>query len=280
MKSSIYLAYHLDAPTPKSELYRPIHVGAERSTVSLQMLKDNTHLGHLSGCNNLYSELTALDSICVNDSDSDIIGFGHYRRTFLFSGLSDLMQKFPDLVVEYEYGKQTRPMIPYSEDVYDYVFDDQHFEKIKHKLDYEYDMIVGKPFTKSTTFGLFTFADLGWIKAKAVILFYEFIKQHKETPNTLYHEIVNSMLSDRNQYCNNMLIAKKPIFVEYSGWLMSLLTEFHTYLLNSGQDNLISPRMFGYFSEYLLKPYILYKSYNVFESDIICFNNLKTDNRI
>ena len=80
-----------------------------------------------------------------------------------------------------------------------------------------------------------------------------------------------------------MFYARTETFKEYVDWLMTTLIGFeehlHTLSFNT-EKQYITPRMFGYFSEYLMRPYFEYKAYTVEYVNSICFNNMKTDNRI
>jgi len=66
--------------------YVPIHVGAETSKHTLDMLRDDTG-DNISEKNHSYCELTGLYWAWKNLKDYDVIGLCHYRRYFDFHGL-------------------------------------------------------------------------------------------------------------------------------------------------------------------------------------------------
>jgi hypothetical protein len=73
------------------------------------------------------------------------------------------------------------------------------------------------------------------------------------------------------------------MFIRWTAFLETCLTGFEMHLREvekrTGRQ-LIVPRMFGYFSEYMLRPWILMNGFNAIEVESICFTDLKTDTRI
>ena len=79
----IYLAYHDDTVRVENDILTPIQVGKALSTRDLHLLADDTG-DNISPKNAQYAELSAQYWAWKNDTDSDYLGFGHYRRVFIF----------------------------------------------------------------------------------------------------------------------------------------------------------------------------------------------------
>nr|WP_043226562.1 DUF4422 domain-containing protein [Burkholderia glumae] len=82
----IYVCHHKPGPATVSDAcFRPIQVGAARSSIDLGMTRDDTG-DNISLRNGTFCELTALYWAWKNDRDAQWIGLMHYRRFLDFSG--------------------------------------------------------------------------------------------------------------------------------------------------------------------------------------------------
>lgn len=82
--TTVYVATHKSYEIAPDELYRPIHVGHERSSVETGFPGDDTGR-HISASNRNYCELTATFWAAYNTTH-DATGLVHYRRYFAGSG--------------------------------------------------------------------------------------------------------------------------------------------------------------------------------------------------
>lgn len=274
MKAKIFLATHLDTVKPVDPLFETVRVGSVLLSSPKTTATDSDFEDNISIKNPHYSELTLMYDIWKNRSkDYDIVGLAHYRRTFYHKNIC---------TDKYEYGKKSRPLLEYEHHVFNDVFSSEHYKlHFKAIESGDVDVVTLQPFEKSTNYALFTFADLGWIPARTVIAFYDYIR--KTQPSRLADFIEYWTLNQKEHYCNNMFYAETEIFNDYAEWLLTTLFGFEKHLEQletSTGLTYITPRMFGYFSEYMMRPYFEYKNYNVEFATSVCFDNLKTDDRI
>lgn len=79
----IFLAYHKNTPSYKSEVFQPVYAGAQSGKETIDFaLPDNTG-DNISALNPYYCELTMHYWVLKNylkTAKEDYIGFGHYRR--------------------------------------------------------------------------------------------------------------------------------------------------------------------------------------------------------
>ena len=91
-KLKIFLSYHKKTPCYKSEVFQPIHVGAENSAEIVDFaISDNTG-ENISYLNPYYCELTGYYWVLknyINHFDDAYIGFSHYRRLPDILNISD-----------------------------------------------------------------------------------------------------------------------------------------------------------------------------------------------
>lgn len=81
-KLKIFLSYHKKTPIYKSDIFEPIQVGSDLTTLDIDILKDNTG-DNISKLNPYYCELTGYYWILknyINLTETEYIGFAHYRR--------------------------------------------------------------------------------------------------------------------------------------------------------------------------------------------------------
>jgi hypothetical protein len=283
----IYVAYHLNAPTNMSpEVYVPVHVGAATASAPLANI---THTdiceGGISHKNRLYSELSLVKYLILN-CDDDYIGLAHYRRAFMPKGIADFKKRFPNVQIDYEYGKKTKPMVSYTPETFEYIFNRENVQQTIDRIRRnEVDFVLTEPYKKSKKFGFFSFAEHGWIHMRTLLEFFEYIE--KTQTAEMYASCIKNILDNKYHYFSNMLIANNANFKRYSSWLLDLLEGFEQHLLKleaETGDEYITPRMFGYFSEYLLRPWIeldiVKNNTRVEFVETICFSDLKTDNRV
>lgn len=84
----IFIACHKPYDVPSNDVYTPIHVGKATSTISMNMIGDNTG-ENISDKNSTYCETTGHYWVWKNVHDVDYVGFCHYRRYFNYTFSKD-----------------------------------------------------------------------------------------------------------------------------------------------------------------------------------------------
>jgi hypothetical protein len=80
-RGTVYVLHHRPFWTYESSIFKPIHAGKKASTITLDMIGDDTG-DNISHKNVLYSEMTVLYWAWKNRPPGDFVGFVHYRRQF------------------------------------------------------------------------------------------------------------------------------------------------------------------------------------------------------
>jgi len=277
MKAKIFSAYHLQALKPKSSNIVPSQVGGLEFDLNMP---HSDAVGHnISHKNNLYSELTLQYQVWQNElSKLDYVGICHYRRLFNPHG--------PSIVTggkyeQFEYGKRSRPQVAFNQDTWDAVTSDKTVAAMVALLSPGHKMVTLQPFQKTNQWSLWTLAGLNWVPVRTVIEFFEYCQKTMTYDEfTVFNKEINQ---SHDHFCNNMIFCDTDTFAKYSSWLFDLLFGFEQHLLEVEKSTgltLIVPRMFGYFSEYMLRPWTVLHGIRPKFVDSICFTDLKLDTRI
>lgn len=83
-KMKMFVVCHKPYDVPSNDVYIPIHVGKAISSVSMDMIGDDTG-DNISEKNQTYCELTAVYWMWKNVKDCEYIGLSHYRRFFNYT---------------------------------------------------------------------------------------------------------------------------------------------------------------------------------------------------
>lgn len=110
--AAILVCCHKPYECLKEENFVPIHVGKAISTISLDMIGDDTG-DNISYKNNNYCELTALYWYWKNQALPKYIGLCHYRRYFLF-GESIQLPDLNKVFAHYDVVLPKRCIYPFS----------------------------------------------------------------------------------------------------------------------------------------------------------------------
>jgi len=154
--------------------------------------------------------------------------------------------------------------LPFSEEYYRMVTDDYEIS-LGNK-----DVIVLEPFEKSGKRSLYSLSDLGWLKKEFVDNFFIFLK--RELPRHEYDHIYELNNNNNIHYCNNIMYSRKHTFVNYWSKIMTILMRFETFMLKSpNRAELLTPRCYGYLSEYLMRPVMEIQGLEVGYNKSICF---------
>lgn len=230
-KTKILVCTHKKDFCVDSDVFQPIHVGAEFSDLQTDYLKDNTG-NNISYKNKNYCELTGHYWAWKNLSDYEYIGLCHYRRYFyskktLFSNGFILKNKAD---------------INYEELIID-----------EHTFDH-YDIIL--PIQRKLLWSLrFDY------KALHIPEDYEIIRH---AVKVLYPDYLNSfdvVMSQNNVSLYNMFVTNKKLFDNYSVWLFSILEYIESNVVISNHPT--QARIFGFISEYLLNVYCFHNNLKI-----------------
>lgn len=241
-----YLAYHdYTYPFPHSKELIPIDVNACRLD------------------SNYFSELSMVQEILDRKGyGCGFIGVGHYRRMFQTEHFKKC-DTIPYLFGK-EYGKDSRPTLPFSL---------EHHKNMTENFSLDLgdaDMLVLKTFKKSKPRALYTLCDIGWLNTEAVDCFYEFLEYY--LPKGDFDIIVKHTIYGTEHYCNNIMYSNIEYFHEYWTYVMDII-EIFSRIVEDKIPNKITPRMYGYFAEYLMKPVIEMMGLKVKEIDSICLEH-------
>lgn len=216
----IFIAAHKKFNPPVSDIYVPLHVGAEGKQ-DLGYLKDNTG-DNISSKNPYYCELTGVYWIWKNVKE-DVVGLVHYRRYFykhyLTSKVDEILTK---------------------QDIAELLLDN---DVLVAQRGYTWFSNVTDAYNKHHLEGI---SDLELVEKAIQELYPDYLDA--------YHKIFKG-----NHYCQfNMWISKKEIFDEYSEWLFDVLgyVENHLEIPLSKRDT-YNARVFGFLSERLMNVWLL-----------------------
>lgn len=234
-KIKIFVSYHKEHEMLEGNLFIPIHVGralaSEETKKNLSNIIGDDTGDNISAKNPNYCELTAQYWAWKN-SDSDYIGFFHYRR---FLGLKS-QAKLPLRINE---------ITPKIKD--DCGWTKKNIERLLHS----YDLILPNFRTfdnKDTTYTQYAehhyIEDLDTAVRIIVRDYPDFV------PATTEY-----LADNKGIYCN-MFIMKREIFNDYSKWLFDILFKAEKQI-KIREDN-YQKRVFGFLSERLFNIYIRY----------------------
>ena len=225
MNVSLYVITHKKAQFPQDSTYKPLLVGKRDDSLGVA-LSDTTG-DSISSMNQYYSELTGHYWIWKNDSISDIVGLCHYRR---FLWLKDVPWRiahklFPTLASCERY--LAPKAVPAMLEGHDVILPRVAPFSCEH---------VGEQFINSH-------GQEHYDQMISAI--------RRATPE--YMEALERVLQRRWIYFANILIARKPLFDDYSAWLFCVLRAVEAEVDLKDPKNL---RLFGYISERLLNVYV------------------------
>lgn len=229
----IFIATHKKFNPPLSDIYIPLHVGAEGKQ-DLGYLKDNT-VDNISSKNPNYCELTGVYWIWKNVKE-EVVGLVHYRRYFykhyLTSKVNEILTK---------------------QDIDELLLDN---DILVAQRGYTWGTNVTNAYIQHHPEGT---SDLKILEKGIKELYPDYLD--------CYHKIFNG-----NHYCQfNMWISKKEIFNEYSKWLFDVLGYVENHLeIPLSDRSAYNARVFGFLSERLMNVWLeKNKQYKVKELPVL-----------
>ena len=239
----IFIAHHKPHPTLANEIYQPLHVGKELSTLQLDMPADNTG-DHISSKNDRYCELTALYWVWKN-VDADYVGLCHYRRYFIFE-----KERLFRNILKRDTKKKGAIQIPLR------IISDRNIlpkrdvpinpmKRIKRMVA-RYDLILPEV------------ASLG------ESLEQDYLINHNPEPwyraieitTHLYpqsRDIIDQVIHNNHFYAYNMFVMKQQLFHEYMSWLFPVVFELEKTC--AIPEDAYQKRCIGFISERLFNIY-------------------------
>ena len=280
MQSKIFVAQHLHSHDMSTEAFQFTQVGKAYNSQFL-VNTDCRFTDNISGKNPTWSELTLQYHMWKHETGNyKNIGLAHYRRHFNPYGIEKLTAD-EDYPISYEYGKTSRPQIEFSEPIFNKILSNETTDLLDLLVKDNETLVTLQPFMKTNKWSLWTMAENDWIPVRTIVEFFEWCKRTMD-PHVFY-EFDHLINQSNEHFCNNMIYCSSELFARYSKWLFDLLFGFEMHLKSLEKQlgkQLIVPRMFGYFSEYMLRPWCIINFIDVEHVESLCFTNLKTDTRI
>lgn len=235
-KLQVFVVAHKQFQPPADWCYKPIAVGTLQDTLGFE-LSDSTG-ANISSKNPNYCELTAHYWIWKNTS-SDLVGLCHYRRYFSKGFLHSIIGK----------------VLPGREFV-DYL---QSADILLPRRIFWKDCTVAEAYYNK-----------GEGRSEDLEVTRDVIREYAPSYLKAFDAV---MQSHSASYCN-MLVTRRELFVSYSEWLFSILSEVEKRVDLTGYTP-AEARIFGYLSEILLNVWVMYQKLNVkylgvFQNDANC----------
>lgn len=260
----IGIAYHNKNTFFKNDFFYPIHVGASKSNLKLEIQRDDEGI-NISKLNCYCSELTATYWLWKNNSNHDYYGLVHYRRFFSFerpnlifhliNGLLFLLAKTTSLIFpDARYStKNSLPQKIKSTELEFYL--NEFSEKLATLVgsDQAPDCLCLYPIRSSARSNRKSFSlALGMFTLKKIETI---INEH----HAVFVPYLNKSLNSSSYSPCNMIIMKKEDFNDYCDFMFNVIFKYHSWALNGvdhdGVNNL-AVRSSGYIGELLTDIYI------------------------
>ncbi|MCT2386750.1 DUF4422 domain-containing protein [Erwinia pyrifoliae] len=243
MKISIYTSHHKPSAFLSSPVIKPLHVGKANSLDEICCPGDDSG-DSISLKNPFYCELTAHYWVWKNTDIPDYVGFMHYRRHFNFS---DDQYKDEDV-----WG-----MVNRSEINTDYENEFGLNEDSIKKCIGDADLLLPKKWSVKAAGNINNFEHY---KASDHLHIEDYQNALDILTNKYpeYQTAVTKFNDAHNGYYTNMYVMKRDLFIEYSEWLFSILSDLEEtlYFRNYSQQE---KRVFGHLSERLFNIFIIKK---------------------
>ena len=205
-KIEIYVSFYKDYYIHKSEIFKPFFVGSAIKENNLGIDGDDTG-EHISEKNSTFNELT-LTYWAWKNSTQEYIGFGHYRRYFVYDENS-LLRRFFLKVTKKKFNNTKKKEVIRKIKKFE--------EKIKKEID-NFDIVLPNPIIMSRTLRE-QYGDVHYI---------EHYDKMGEVINEKFPDMYESFLQASNKntfYIANMFIFKRDIFEDYCNFVFTVLFE-------------------------------------------------------
>ncbi|MDR0297278.1 MAG: DUF4422 domain-containing protein [Streptococcaceae bacterium] len=276
-KVKILVGYHKIAPLLKSEIFEPIHLGANGTKLTKDFLTKDSEkeklffrnmlsddIGdNISERNSEYNELTALYFAWKNYELLETpayIGYMHYRRHFIFN--ENVYHDHKKNKNEKAYSKID---VKFVSNNYQrkYGLDDTTVLSSLENFDIILPELCNFSYTNHPTV-LEDFSNIpGLFKEDLLVLKEVLSEEHPE-----YLAILNKILKGKQKRCYQMFILKKDIFFDYCEFLFPILDKIDRKL-DTSNYSINGKRTLGYLAELLYDIYFreinLHKNYRVKE---------------
>ncbi|CCP07687.1 glycosyl transferase [Erwinia amylovora MR1] len=215
MNISIYTSHHKPSAFLSSPVIKPIHVGKANSLDEICCPGDDSG-DSISLKNPFYCELTAHYWVWKNTDISDYVGFMHYRRHFNFS---DDQYKDEDV-----WG-----MVSCSEIDADYENEFGLDEDSIKKCIGDADLLLPKKWSVKAAGNINNFEHYK-VSDHLHIEDYQNALDILTDKYPEYKKAVTLFNDAHNGYYTNMYVMKRDLFIEYSDWLFSILSDLEETL--------------------------------------------------
>ncbi len=249
-KIEIFVACHKPSELPDNLLFRPIHVGAAVSKITLPGLQRDDEGENISAKNPQYCEMTA-QYWAWKHSAADYIGLCHYRRYLSFSS-----ERFTNLTPDNRKQVLVKVLNPETEKKYGLLDQTAMQDLIE-----SYDILVGEaqdlsevytPFgTQSTTLKHWQAHDMALINVEDLEKLFSIVEKN-------YPEFYKSMreyLDDKFFYGFNTFVMRKDLFCEMCEMEFSVLSQLEKQVDLRHYNQQLS-RIYGFMGEILFSSFI------------------------
>lgn len=260
----LLVAHHKPALVIESDVYKPLHVGRDCSSMDLHIEGDNSG-DNISKLNPIFCEMTAVYWGWKN-LDADYVGLCHYRRYFTFRNkmwIKNVIMYWRHRLLSnwLQPGKYT-----YSYETKQFIISDE--EKLKRettefqekcrlllKDDSDVDAIVPSPHVFPCV-NVRQFFDR--LCRDHISLLENIVKKN----NPDFYRYLDLCLKSHTLYAANMFVFKKKVFDNYCQTIFPVLFEHieavkQTGWCNDPEKEKCYSRLSGYLSELLTSSYIL-----------------------
>lgn len=241
----IYTCHHKPSAFIHSSLVTPLHVGKSNSNNDIGCQGDDTG-DNISFKNPFYCELTAHYWVWKNEKLSDYIGFMHYRRHLNFSDNQSYQEDM--------WGVVNYPVL------------DSDYEKKFGLIDQQiescirgYDILLPKKWSVKSAGNannLQHYEKGDYLHLKDYLTAIDVVKELYPS----YDKAIREFNNAHDGYYTNMFIMRRDIFLEYSEWLFSVLSQLEPRLSMNNYNNQ-EKRVIGHIAERLFNIYIINYQY-------------------
>ena len=246
-KVRIYVSYHKPAEILKSSVFRPIHVGRfVNAPIDGMCLMDGDDTGdNISEKNSTFCELTSQYWAWKADSESDYIGFMHYRRHL----------DFKDINCEQQVSKWGT--IDEQRINKDYLFRRGLYDACVLKVVKGVDVVLPTKWDVTNAGSKNNYDHYLSSDEKLHISDYDMALAILKEKYPSMEYAAKCYNESKWGYYTNIFVMKRHLFNEYSSYLFSILFELEKRIDIDNYD-VQERRVFGYISEWLFGIYITY----------------------
>ena len=219
----LFVIYHKPSDLIATDIYQPIAVGKDKNSFPELYLKDDVG-DNIADKNVRYNELTAIYWVYKHlDEFKDVqyIGFTHYRRLFVFSGVRK--RAYVKKNINKEMIRLSNELLSNIFYVYDFIVPfPNHYKSVRHHYEKSHN-------------------------TKDIDILLNIIKEKEPK----YYEAATKYIEGKDEYSYNMFVFKVDDFIEYARFIFNILDTFEKEV-DEESRLYVSERLTGIYITYLL----------------------------